>query len=154
MSQKVEKVLKWGKGVSTENQKVHNSTEICPWFRWCMEDIGKIWYIWQVLPSHNIFVLQDVFLPILRPSVWIFPHYYYKYFFLILKIGPLLTPPTHLNGKFRYFFPFFFNPSLRGGVKIKKQENLGQCPNGGGQKHSNVPISILDGHYFSKMSKL
>ena len=32
-------------------------------------------HIWQVLPSHNIFLLQDVFLLILRASVWVLPYY-------------------------------------------------------------------------------
>ena len=35
------------------------------------------------------FLLQDVFLPILRPSVRVFPHYQHKYFILILIIQVL-----------------------------------------------------------------
>ena len=50
----------------------------------------------------------------------------------------------------------------RGGVKIEKRENLGQCPNRGGrgkkkQKCPNLNLGILKteggGHYFSKMSQ-
>ena len=32
----------------------------------------------------------------------------------------------------------------REGVKIENRENLGQCPNRGGQKNRNVPISIWE----------
>ena len=72
-------------------------------------------YIWQVLPSHNTFLLQDVFLPILRAFVWVFPHYYPKYFFLIHKIQvlqhqDLKEPNSYVN----------VNPHLRPIVNYRK----------------------------------
>ena len=31
----------------------------------------RLMFIWQVFPSHNIFLLQDVFLAILEPWLWV-----------------------------------------------------------------------------------
>ena len=43
----------------------------------------------RYFPATILFLLQNVFLPILRASVWFFPYYYAKLFFLILKIHVL-----------------------------------------------------------------